>query len=69
MRRVERRGGARVKQIVESVCKTGMTKTDCFAYDCRTCKALKRRFCDFEECKFYKPRTEATFYDSKKYSI
>lgn len=35
------------------------TKTDCFAYDERKCKALKERYCDFEECSFYKKKSEA----------
>lgn len=34
------------------------TKTDCFAYDERKCKALKERYCGFEECKFYKKKSE-----------
>lgn len=37
---------------------TGTTKRDCFAYDERKCKALKERYCDRENCKFYKTRKE-----------
>lgn len=37
---------------------TPTTKTDCFAFGERSCKALKDRYCDFEHCKFYKPKTE-----------
>ena len=32
------------------------TKKDCFAYAPGRCMALKKRYCDFEECAFYKPR-------------
>lgn len=35
-----------------------LTKTDCFAYDERKCKALRKRYCDFEECTFYKSKSE-----------
>lgn len=37
---------------------SAMTKTDCFAYSESRCKALKRRYCDYERCNFYKKGTE-----------
>ena len=30
------------------------TKYDCFAYEHRGCRILKRRYCDNEVCSFYK---------------
>lgn len=31
-----------------------MIKKDCFAYDCGSCTALEKLFCEFEPCSFYK---------------
>ena len=35
-----------------------MTKTDCFGYDEKkcVCKALKKLYCENEECNFYKTK-------------
>ncbi len=44
------------------------TKIDCFAYDCRGCKILKKRFCDIEKCSFYKTR-EQHAEDMQKYPM
>lgn len=46
--------------------KSSMTKTDCFAYDERKCKALKERYCDFEKCNFYKTKSEVEKFETSK---
>ena len=45
-----------------------MTKTDCFGYDEKKCgcKALKKLYCENEECNFYKTK-EQVQKEKKKY--
>ena len=31
-------------------------KTDCFAYDCERCKALRKLVCQKKKCNFYKSK-------------
>ena len=35
---------------------TAKTKKDCFAYKETKCNALNKRYCDFENCNFYKQK-------------
>ena len=45
-----------------------MTKTDCFAFSKHysLCRILKKRYCDNEECSFYKTKKQYSE-DLKKY--
>ena len=47
-----------------------MTKTDCFGYDEKkcVCKALKKLYCENEECNFYKTK-EQVQKERKKYEV
>lgn len=37
---------------------TSTTRRDCFAYDEKRCRALNERYCDREDCKFFKTKEE-----------
>ena len=43
-------------------------KVDCFAYNSKAnkCECLNKVYCEFEDCKWYKPNTELSFTELKE---